>query len=169
MVGVIFRAFSPRSPAKTASPNPDPELFGPTEFLDQGQDLASDVLGGQRTNMAKTDVAGAVHDISFRHTINPKIDRRHAVAVDPDMTERVAEAVQKTARLFGLVLIRDAVERDPGEAAQRHQFGVLFAARSAPRREEVDERHAAVEIVAGQSVGALVKTGQGEIGRRAVY
>ena len=67
--------------------------------------------------MAKTDVAGAVHDISLRHAVNPKIDRGGAVAVDADMAERVAEALQKSARLFGFILIRDAVERDPGKAA----------------------------------------------------
>src|SRR5438045_1652071 len=90
-------------------------LYVAPDWQNQGQDLAFDGLGGQRTDVAKTDVAGAVHDISLRHTVNPKIDRRHAVAVDPDMAEGVAEAVQKPARLFGLVLIRDAVERDPGE------------------------------------------------------
>src|SRR5215467_9132342 len=45
---------------------------------------------------------------------------------------------------------------------------MLFAAWGAPGREEVNERHATAEVLAGQPVGSLVKTRQGKIRRRAI-
>src|SRR5712671_676331 len=110
--------------------------------------------------MAITDMAGPVDNIGFGHTIHPEIDRRGAVPVDTDMREGVAETVEETARIFGFVFVRDAVQGHPRPAYERHQRSMLFAARSAPRGEEIDQRRPAVEIFAGQPVRSLVKARQ---------
>jgi hypothetical protein len=60
---------------------------------DQGQDFAFDILGGQWADVAKTNAAAGVYDVSLRHTVHPKIDRGRAVAVDANMAERVTEPV----------------------------------------------------------------------------
>src|SRR5271155_1128790 len=78
-----------------------------------------DVLGTQRTHLAVSDMAGAIDDIGFGHAVDPEIDRRHAVTIDRDSAERVAEFVEEAAGRRRLVFVSDAVEGDIRTMRQR--------------------------------------------------
>src|SRR6516162_8131977 len=151
MVGATSQAFSPPSPARTA--NPKLEMFAGSlrpalalrrsgrccEPLDHGQDLRFHLFGRQRTNMAVTDVARRIDDVGLGHAVHSEIDRRSPVAVDTDPPVWVAETIEKTARIFGLVFVGDPRERYFRLARQHHQLRVLFASWCAPCREEHPE------------------------------
>src|SRR5215469_8386977 len=117
MAGATCPAIWPRSPARTASPSRSaarsarlPGRCG--DPADQWQDLAFHVFGRQRADLAKADMAAAVDDVGLWYAVNPEIDRRAAVAVDTDPAIGVAETIEKTARLFRLVLEGDTFEDD---------------------------------------------------------
>ena len=121
-----------------------------------------------RADLAVANMAATVDDISFGHAVDPEIDRGSAIAIDADVAERIAETFQEAARSLGFILVGDAVEGDAGLARQRHQLRVFFAARGAPRRKEVDERHPAAKVFPRQSFCPLVETRQGKVGDWAI-
>src|SRR6202022_2016620 len=105
-----------------------------------------DVRCGHRADLAVTDVAATVDDIGLGHPVNSEIDRGDTVAIEADAAKRVTETIKEATRILGFVFVGDAVEGDAGAPRQRHQLPMLFATGGAPRGEEIDERHPAVEV-----------------------
>jgi DNA-binding MarR family transcriptional regulator len=99
-----------------------------------------------------TDASRPIENEGLRHPGDSPVDAGTARPVESDAREGIAVLAQERLGVGRIVLVVDAVKRDAGLVAQRHQLRMLDFARPAPRRPEIDHRHAvAPEIRAGET------------------
>src|SRR5689334_25307336 len=113
--------------------------------------------------MAIADMPGAVDHIGLGHTVHPEIDRGSSIPIDSNATIGVADTGEEIAGIHRLVFVGYAVEDNAGLAGKRHQRRLFFAARRAPRREEIDQGYPATQILPRQSLRRIDQPWQIEI------
>src|SRR5262249_39721988 len=104
------------------------------QLRDERQQGLVKSLGRNGADVLVTDAPVAIDHEGLRHAVDAEIDSDPARFIVANRSIGIAQFAQPLARVGGLVLVVDAIDRHPTLALQAQQDRVLRAAGHAPRR-----------------------------------
>src|SRR6266436_4414421 len=136
------------------------------KFIQQGNQLVTHQLAGDRADALVADHAALVDDVGLRHAVYAVVDADPAVEIEGRQPVGIAEALQPAERIVARVLVIEPIQRCRGALRERDQHRMLVAAGDAPRSPYVEDPHPALQVLLGKRLVGLLQHRQREVRRR---